>query len=65
MPTISVVIATYNRATLLEAALERLCRQPFAPGDEVIVVDNGSTDATADVIARASARATFPLRTTH
>ena len=61
MHTISVVIATYNRATLLKATLERLCRQPFAPGDEVIVIDNGSTDGTADVIARASAGAAFPL----
>ena len=43
MHTISVVIATYNRATLLKATLERLCRQPFASGDEVIVIDNGRT----------------------
>jgi glucosyl-dolichyl phosphate glucuronosyltransferase len=53
MQTISVVIATYNRAALLEATLERLCQQPFGLGDEVIVVDNASTDATSDVIARA------------
>jgi glucosyl-dolichyl phosphate glucuronosyltransferase len=59
--TISVVIATYNRATHLEATLERLCRQPFAPGDEIVVVDNGSTDTTPDVIARAAARSTIPL----
>src|SRR5262245_30025795 len=61
MHTISVVIATYNRAPLLEAALDRLSRQSFTAGDEIIVVDNGSTDATADVIARASARAAIPL----
>jgi glycosyltransferase involved in cell wall biosynthesis len=59
---ISVVIVTYNRASLLEAALDQLRHQRYEPGDEVIVVDNGSTDATADVIARASRRFPVPLR---
>src|SRR6185437_5977924 len=49
--TISVVIATYNRATLLAECLQYLSRQRFCPGDEVIVVDNGSTDDTPRVIA--------------
>lgn len=57
---LSVVIATYNRASLLEAALERLRQQQYEPGDEIIVVDNGSTDRTADVIA--SAADGFPAR---
>jgi GT2 family glycosyltransferase len=59
MPTISVVIATYNRAALLRATLDRLREQDYLPGDEVIVVDNGSTDATGAVIAQAAA--TFPV----
>ena len=50
--TISVIIATRNRATLLHATLERLRHQQYEPDDEVIVVDNASTDATADVVAR-------------
>ena len=57
---ISVVIATRNRAFLLAATLDRLRSQPFAAGDEVIVVDNGSTDETRQVISRASAD--FPVR---
>ena len=59
MPTVSVVIATYNRAALLRATLDRLREQDYLPGDEVIVVDNGSTDATGAVIVQAAA--TFPV----
>ena len=60
MNSISVVIATYNRASLLGATLDQLSRQAYEPGDEVIVVDNGSTDATPQVIAQAAQR--FPVR---
>jgi glycosyltransferase involved in cell wall biosynthesis len=51
-PTVSVVIATYNRAALLADCLESLREQPFEAGDEVIVVDNTSTDDTAGVVER-------------
>jgi glycosyltransferase involved in cell wall biosynthesis len=61
MPSISVVIATYNRASLLQVTLEQLRKQPFAASDEVIVVDNGSTDGTPDVIARAAEKFPAPL----
>jgi glucosyl-dolichyl phosphate glucuronosyltransferase len=61
MISISVVIATHNRASLLRATLDRLGTQAFAPGDEVIVVDNASTDATAQVIAEAAERFPVPL----
>lgn len=48
----SVIIGTHNRAALLEVALETLCHQSLAPAAyEVIVVDNGSTDETASVVA--------------
>ena len=61
-PTVSVIIATYNRAALLDDCLGHLARQRFEPGDELIVVDNGSTDHTGRVIARHRERGTVPLR---
>jgi GT2 family glycosyltransferase len=59
---ISVVIATFNRGRLLEECLAHLRRQEFEPGDEVIVVDNGSTDATLDVLETARTLFPVPLR---
>jgi glycosyltransferase involved in cell wall biosynthesis len=56
--TISVIIATYNRAALLDDCLAHLRAQRFEPGDEVIIVDNGSTDDTAAVVTRHQMR--FP-----
>jgi glucosyl-dolichyl phosphate glucuronosyltransferase len=49
----------------LATTLDRLRQQAFEPGDEVIVVDNASTDATAEVIARAAARFPVPLHGRH
>lgn len=49
---VSVIIATYNRATLLDECLHHLGQSRFQPGDEVIIVDNGSTDDTCAIIER-------------
>jgi hypothetical protein len=46
----SVIIPAYNRATLLPCTLDAVLAQ-VPPPDEVIVVDDGSTDATAAVAA--------------
>lgn len=43
--SVAVVIPTYNRWDCLEATLECLLKQALLP-DEVIVVDDGSTDGT-------------------
>jgi Glycosyl transferase family 2 len=45
-----VVIPTYNRAQLIGRALDSALEQT-REGDEVIVVDDGSTDGTMDVLA--------------
>ncbi len=48
-PLISVVIPTYNRAEMVVAAIESVFAQTY-PVLEVIVVDDGSADATAEAI---------------
>lgn len=53
--TISVVVPSYNDAAMLERCLDALARQT-RPADEIVVVDNGSTDATVDVARAAGAR---------
>lgn len=49
---LSVVIATKDRAAYLERTLQSLATQREAPAFEIVVVDNGSTDATAEVARR-------------
>jgi glycosyltransferase involved in cell wall biosynthesis len=49
-PRFSVVIASYNYAHLLPRAVESALNQDFAGDWEVIVVDDGSTDNTREVI---------------
>ncbi|HMD01600.1 MAG TPA: glycosyltransferase, partial [Candidatus Baltobacteraceae bacterium] len=49
---LSVVIASKDRAGFLARALDSLAAQEGAPPFEVIVVDNGSQDATAAVVAQ-------------
>ena len=52
-PLISVVICTRNRAASLGRTLESLAASQL-PSDaswEVVVIDNGSSDSTADVVA--------------
>ncbi|MCD2443806.1 glycosyltransferase family 2 protein [Agromyces sp. SYSU K20354] len=62
MVTISVVVPSYNDAGYVAACLEALAAQT-RPADEIIIVDNGSTDATADVARAAGVRlVTEPLR---
>ncbi|MFC4669460.1 glycosyltransferase family 2 protein [Seohaeicola nanhaiensis] len=51
IPSVTIVIPTYNRARSLPQAIESTLGQSHAPTN-VMVVDDGSTDDTAQVIAR-------------
>lgn len=50
MPDVSVVIPTYNRGMLVCEAVESVLSQETRRTTEIIVVDDGSTDNTADLI---------------
>jgi glycosyltransferase involved in cell wall biosynthesis len=50
--TISVIIPTYNRKGMLRAVLDSIAGQTYPSGSfEVIIVDDGSTDGTAEIAA--------------
>ncbi len=60
MAKVSIIIPAKNEAAALPAVLERLrtmiAGRPEGETHEIVVVDDGSTDATADVAAKAGAR---------
>jgi glycosyltransferase involved in cell wall biosynthesis len=58
-PAITVVIPTYNRCERLARLLSALDGQDMVPPFEVIVVSDGSTDGTVDLLRRA--RPDYPL----
>ncbi|MGV9301373.1 glycosyltransferase family 2 protein, partial [Amycolatopsis sp. NPDC003676] len=51
---LSVVIPVLDEASVIAACLERLVGQDAI--DEIVVVDNGSTDRTREIVAELAAR---------
>jgi glycosyltransferase involved in cell wall biosynthesis len=49
IPVVSVIMATYNRASLIGHAIESVIDQSFLDW-ELIIADDGSTDNTAEVL---------------
>ena len=58
---VSVIIPAYNRAALLPLTLDAVLAQTM-PATEVIVVDDGSTDATAAVACDYASSSASPIR---
>jgi glycosyltransferase involved in cell wall biosynthesis len=60
-PRVSAVITTYNYERYVAAAIESVLGQTVPP-DEVVVVDDGSTDGTAAVVAGYTGRGVRYIR---
>ncbi len=50
-PVVSIIICSYNHANFLPDALNSILYQDY-PNIEIVVVDDGSTDNTAEVISK-------------
>jgi cellulose synthase/poly-beta-1,6-N-acetylglucosamine synthase-like glycosyltransferase len=48
-PSLAVIVAAYNEAAVLAGAINGLARQDDPP-DEIVIADDGSTDATAALL---------------
>lgn len=60
-PSVSVVMATYDGERYLAEMLDSLARQTRLP-DELVVRDDGSSDATPALLEAFRGRAPFPVR---
>ena len=60
----TIVVCTCSRVTLLRGALESLLGQNWASDHtvELLVIDDGSTDATPQLLADLASAAPFPIR---
>jgi glycosyltransferase involved in cell wall biosynthesis len=61
MPTISVALAAYNGARYLQEQLDSLAAQRRLP-DELVVVDDASSDGTVGILERFRATAPFEVK---
>jgi hypothetical protein len=62
MPRVSVVIPVFNNALTVAETIESALAQTYAEA-EIIAIDDGSTDASADVLGRYAGRITIVRQT--
>src|SRR3989304_6126424 len=56
-PSVTALIDTYNHSAFIEQAIESVLSQDVPPSEmEVIVVDDGSTDATPERVRKYGSR---------
>ena len=60
-PSVSVAMCTYNGAPWVEDQLKSILQQTLAPC-EIVIVDDRSTDNTAEVVRRFAQRSAVPIR---
>lgn len=62
-PSVSVVIPAYNAEATIRETLDSLLRQTCRDV-EIVVIDDGSTDATARIVEQVASHSEIPLRLT-
>jgi GT2 family glycosyltransferase len=60
-PKVAVVVPCYNHATFVERALRSVFAQTYRHV-EIVAIDDGSNDGSADVVRRALEQSPFPSR---
>ena len=64
MTTIAAAITTYNRASELHRCIDSVIRQS-SPVDEILIIDDGSTDDTRQIIENISSNTTQAIKYIH
>ena len=58
LPLVTAIVDTFNHEAFIEEALDSVLGQGLSPAElEVLVVDDGSTDRTPEILAKFGARA--------